>query len=136
MNENLWRKIGPISGWVAVLIAVVIFFIGRSNQSKSLEVELISRSTLVDENVPRAKQQIEVFYKGRSIPNYVILQCRIVNTGGQPIRRSDYEENLRLKFDGTTEIISIEQKSSEPKDMKIDPYVESQSTIVFPTVLL
>jgi hypothetical protein len=136
MGENFWTKISAISGVVAVIIAVWLFLIGRSDQSKKLEVELIARSTLVDENMPRAKPQIEVLYAGRKIPNYVILQIRIKNSGGQPIRSSDYEEHVRLKFDNIAEILSIEQILSRPKELQITPSIEGRSSIVLPMVLL
>jgi hypothetical protein len=136
MRENFWTMIGAIAAVVAVVFTVWFFWQGRIDQSKKFEVELIARSILVDESMPRVKQQIEVLYAGRKIPNYVILQFRIANTGGQPIRSSDYEEHVRLKFDNVAEILSIEQISSDPKELHISPSIDGLSDVLFPTVLL
>jgi hypothetical protein len=136
MREKFWTVIGSIAGVLGVIFAVWFFFQGRSDQSKKLEIELIARSVLVDENVSRAKQRIEILYDGRKIPNYVILQFRVANSGGQPIRSNDYEEPFRLNFANVAEVLSIEQVSSNPKQLQVVSSVASQSSVVFPTVLL
>lgn len=136
MRENFWTIIGSIAGVLAVLFTVWFFVLGRSDQSKKIGIEMIARSTLVDENVSRAKQRIEILYDGRKIPNYVILQFRVANTGGQPIRSSDYEEPLSLHLDNVAEILSIEQVSSNPKQLQVAPSIETRSSVKFPTVLL
>jgi hypothetical protein len=136
MSNKFWTVIGSIAGVVAVILTVWLFLQGRSDQSKKLEVELIARSTLVDENVTRTKQRIEILYDGRKIPNYTILQFRVVNTGGQPIRSTDYEEHFRLRFANVAEILSIEQVSANPKQLQVTPSVENPSSVLFPTILL
>jgi len=136
MSNKFWTVIGSIAGVVAVIVTVWLFLQGRSDQSKKLEVELIARSTLVDENVTRTKQRIEILYDGRKIPNYTILQFRVVNTGGQPIRSTDYEEHFRLRFANVAEILSIEQVSANPKQLQVTPSVENPSSVLFPSILL
>jgi hypothetical protein len=113
--------ISTIAAVLGVGVGIFVFVQGRSEQSKKLEVELISQSTLVDERVHGGKQRIVILYDNRPIPNYGIFQFRVVNTGGQPIRDTDYAEPLVLSFENVSEILSAEQVSSDPKDLTITP---------------
>jgi len=85
-----------LAGVLAVAVAVFVFINQRSDSSKRLSVELITRSILVDEEVSDAERPLELIYGGRPVENFAILQCRISNTGGQPIRSADYESPVRL----------------------------------------
>ena len=136
MKEKVWTVIGSIAGVLGVIFAIWFFYQGRVDQSKKLGIEMISRSILVDENVSRTKQRIEILYDGRKIANYAILQFRVSNAGGQPIRSSDYEEQLRLHFENISEILSIEQVSSSTKQLQVVPSIERPSSLVFPSILL
>jgi hypothetical protein len=140
MKENMWTIIGSIAGVLAVIFTVWFFYQGRSDQSKKFEIELFARSSLFDESVSHTKRRIEILYDGRKIPNYVILQFRVANTGGQPIRGDDYEEPVKLHFKNVAEILSIEQKSADPKELTISPTIEKktdgQPYIQFPRTLL
>ncbi len=125
--RSFWNIISAIAGVLAVAITVFVFFQARSEQRKTLEIELIARSTLVDEKVSRPGERFEVIYDGRTIYNYVILQLRVANIGGQPIRSSDYEDPIQLKFDNVIEILSTEQLSSDPKALQVNAQVNGQS---------
>jgi hypothetical protein len=138
MRGNFWTVIGSIAGVLAVIFTVWFFLQGRSEQSKKLEIELIARSILVDETVSRAKQRVEILYDGRKISNYVILQLRVANTGGQSIRHTDYEEHFWLHFGNVMEILSAEQVSSDPTQLQIKPALCSPDcqSVGLPPVLL
>ena len=96
-SGGFWTILGGIVAVIGLVFTVLTFWQGSTEKSKALNVELISQSSLVNENV-RHKSQIVVLYDNRPIPNYVSLQFRVVNNGAQAIRSADYEDNFYLSF--------------------------------------
>jgi len=135
MNKALWNIIAALAGLLAVAVAVFVFSREQAAQRKSLEVELVSRLALVDERLAESQKRIEVLYDGRKIPNFAVLQFRVANVGGQPIRTADFETPIEVKFGGVGEILSAEQRSSSPGDLKVSPIVKGEA-IEIPGVLL
>jgi hypothetical protein len=133
--RGIWEIVAGISGILAVAVAVFVFMQGRSEQSKKVEIQLIASSTLVDAAVSGAARGIEILYAGHKIPNYALLQLRVVNVGGQPIRSADYETPIEIGIQNVSEILSAEQTSADPPGMNATPFV-SGKTIQMPPVLL
>jgi hypothetical protein len=135
-REYFWAIVGALAGVVGVIVSVAFFFSGRSEQARAIGVELISRSVLVDEHVLSARQgRLQVLYDGKEIPNYAILQFRVSNTGNQPIRSVDYEENVGLHFWDLERVLSVEEVSADPGDVSVTCNVNGDH-VAFSNVLL
>ncbi len=117
--KNLWNIIGAVAGALAVAVTLFVFYQGRADQEKAVRVDLLARSKIVDEKLPRPGRSIELLYNGRKIPNYEVLQFRITNTGRQPIRKADYESPITLDFSNISEILSVDQTGSSPDELKV-----------------
>ncbi|MCK4830248.1 hypothetical protein KA005_81775 [bacterium] len=117
--RSIWNIISAIAGLLAIGVAVFVFLYGRSAENKQIEVKLISRSVLVDQNVSRSGRPIEILYDGRKISNFAILTCRVANIGGQAIRSADYEKPIGLRFSNTKALLSAEQTASDPEGLGI-----------------
>ena len=68
-----------------------------------------------------------MLYDGKEIPNYSILQCRVANIGGQPIRGIDYEQPITLRFLNIKELLSVEETASEPQNLAITALIKQNS---------
>src|SRR5438128_1189257 len=136
MRDSLWSVIGAIAGILAVGVTIYVFFWEREDKSKRISVELVSRSTLVNTDLSaRNGDKIEVLYAGKKIPNYSILQFRITNSGGQPIRSEDYENPIELNFTNLSEILSAAAVGSDPANLPVTTNVANGS-ITLSKVLL
>ena len=125
--KNFWNVVSAIAAILAVGVAVFVFFYSRTAESKRIEVELVSRSVLVDESVTRSGRPVEVLYAGRKIPNFAIIQCRVSNVGRKPIQGADYEKPITLAFSNITEVLSAEQTASDPSGLVIQATVIQNS---------
>lgn len=133
--KSIWNIVSALAGILAVGVAVFVFFYARSSETKRIEVQIISKSSLVNESVSKSNQTIEVLYGGKKIPNYSILQCRIANIGGQPIRSADYEKPIALSLLNIRELLSAEQIASDPQNLKVKTLIK-QNTIELSNDLL
>ncbi len=82
-----------------------------------------------------AAKGIEVVYAGRRIPNYAILQVRVANTGGQPIRSTDYEMPVQIGVSDVSEILSVEQGSADPPGLDAKPTIAGTNIQLAPLLL-
>jgi hypothetical protein len=122
LGAGFWTILSGIVGMIGLVFTVLTFWQWSSDKSKALNVELISQSSLVNENVHH-KPQIVVLYDNRQITNYVSLQFSVVNNGAQVIRSADYEDNFYLSFSNISEILDAELVSSDPKHLPVKPEV-------------
>lgn len=134
--RNIWNIVSAVAAVAAVAIALFVFFQGRLDQRKQLSVELLSRSSLVNESLDPADRGIEVMLNGRVIPNYANFQIRIMNSGGRPILGEDFETPLTLWFTGVSEIVSVDQTGGDPVGLKVQPHVASPQEVVIQPGLL
>lgn len=124
-----------IAGLLAVGVSAFVYIEGRSEQTKKLDMELIGRSTLVDTTVSGVAKGIEVVYAGRKIANYSILQVRVANVGGQPIRSSDYEAPVEIGVQNVAEVLSADQSSASAEGLTSSPTISGNNVRLTPALL-
>jgi hypothetical protein len=117
--KNIWSIISGVAAVIAVSLTLFIFFHSELVNRKSLEITLISQTSLVNEELGSNKAKLEVRYDGKSIRNYTLLQFRIENTGRQTIRKEDFYTPLTIDISGAEAIISWEKVSSDPNNIDI-----------------
>ena len=135
MGKGIWEAMGAVAGLLAVAVAIFVFVQGRSEQSKKIEVQLVARSTLVDTAMSSAAKGIEILYSGRKVPNYAILQFRVANVGAQPIRSGDYEVPVEIEVQDASEILSVEQSSSDPQGLDAKPTIAGTKIQMAPVLM-
>lgn len=129
MGKNIWSIVGGLAAVIALALSIFIFFHGEIGKKRNLEVSLVSRAHLINEDVS-GKRKLAVTYNGRSIPNFSLLQIRAENSGRQPIRVEDYSESLSIQISGTEEVVSAEKVASDPSDLSVRPSISDGSITV------
>jgi hypothetical protein len=119
--------VSTVTGILALALAALAFLQQRTIDSKRLQVQLLSQSSLLNDSFSRSKGPFEVLYEGRKIPNFSILNLRIANVGGQPILADDFRTPLSLDLTGISEILSARQTGADPDSLQIDPTIDGES---------
>jgi hypothetical protein len=116
LRDPIWQFVGAIVAIAAIGISIVLFYLGQPKHELQV-LEDISTS-LVDVR-PEAEGLIEIFYKGKAVPNVSLIQLRIRNSGNQAILPSGYVENLAFTFDSSIEIIDYLVTHTEPGNLGV-----------------
>ncbi len=134
MGKNIWSAVSGLAAVIAVVLSFFIFFHSEVGKQKNLDVSLVSRALLVDEDVG-SKRKLAVTYDQRPISNFSLLQIRVENSGSQPIRKEDFSESLSIHISGAKEVVSAEKVASDPSDLLVSPSL-SNTTITVANLLL
>lgn len=134
MNDRLWQIIGAGSAVIAILISLVTFYWGQKENERALSAQVLSNSTLLNQDITKADKDLRLVYKDKEIPNIAISQIRISNSGRQPIRTLDIEVPISFNL-GNSEIISSKVVSSNPQGLPID-IVNEKKAITVSKILL
>src|SRR5206468_7989831 len=128
--RDTWGIVGVIVSLLAVGVTVVFFLLGRNDQKKALGVELVSRSVLVGERISGSTGSLQLMYDGQPIPNYAIVQVRVSNSGSQPIRSTDYEEQINLRFANVEKVLSAKKASSDPSELDVPTWLSGTDVML------
>ena len=134
MKDRFWQIVAATAAVIAVLFAVVTFFLSQRANNKALTVEVISNSTLLNVELSKATKDLRLIYKDRDIPNLTISQIRISNTGRQPIRSDDIEVPICINLE-SIEIISSKILLSNPSALAITTVNSAQSVLLSKSLL-
>jgi hypothetical protein len=134
MTNRVVQIIGVIITVLSILIMIGIFYMNQRSSRKELTTEIISSSTLLNAGITNTNKDLRLIYKNKDIPNVVITNVRVSNTGSQPIRSSDIEVNLKIYMD-CVEIISSKVASTNPKDMPISTSIEGLTVVISKALL-
>lgn len=113
-SKYFWQLLGTILAIAAIVATYDVFF--RSRPSKALDVVLQPPVSLVEVR-PEVAADIEIRYKGQSVPNASVLQIRIENSGNQPILETDYSRPLSFSFPAQHELAEVAVDSSDPSNL-------------------
>jgi len=133
--RSKWTVVSGVVGIIALSLTVTFFLIGRSAEKKGILVELVSRSILVGADMGKLDSPLKLLYDGTEIPNYAVVQVRVSNTGGQPIRSTEYEAPIRLLFRNVDRVLSAGKASSDPAELDV-PLVLDGAAVVAPSILM
>jgi len=113
-RKYFWQLLGTILAIGAIFATYDVFY--RTRPSKALNVVLQPPVSLVEIR-PEVAADIEIRYKGHSVPNASVLQVRIENAGNQPISKDDYFRPLSFSFPAEHELADVAVASSDPSNL-------------------
>ncbi len=139
MPSNIVEIITAVAGLLGVSVAIVTFLVTRHEQkrqlAKGLEVALTGSTRLRTGDVARFGNKLKLVYEGKEVADLSILQVRVKNSGGQPIRPEDFVEPVRINIQDALELVSVELINSEPRGLKIKASVSGSTAILDSTLL-
>ena len=104
--------------WLSVIVAVLALAMSlglyfNSRPVKKLRVEILSNSALVSINTAMAKD-LQVLYKGVAVQTLSLILLKVVNTGTEPIKESDYSEPIRMTMSQSASIGEVSVQETRP----------------------
>ena len=118
---------------IIILVALFVIF-SLQIRKKTLTYTILTNSSLVSDS-DKAKDNIQIHYKGKVIPNVRLVEIRIKNSGNLPIRPDDYVEPLRIR-PSSSNILSGEVRDTYSLGASIEKELSNQSEIVLSKTLL
>ncbi|WP_405683274.1 hypothetical protein [Streptomyces sp. NBC_00057] len=95
--------LGVLGAVVSILGLVLAFFSHQRHQRTRIGYRIVADSPLV-QNVDGI-ENLGIHYDGRVLNKPRLMVLEIINTGNTPIRREDYQDDLKAKFPGVVEIV-------------------------------
>lgn len=105
------------------------------SQTKRLSIDLYDWTPLVSIS-PEASSDIAVSYKGQPVKNLSLVQVRLRNSGGQPIKPEDYIEPVKLIFPETSEVAETYTINSSPQNIGLMAEKSAQNAVTISRTLL
>ena len=116
-RDSIWQFVGAIISLFAVFASYNIF--KRQRRYKKISFEVISNSALVNVK-DEVKSKMQILFDNKPVNDVHLLIVRIINSGNEPIVKSDYETPIDLEFSDKTEVLETDVIHVSPESMKVD----------------
>jgi hypothetical protein len=103
LAADKWAVIGALTGVMAILVAIGLFWLQARRQRKSLGYEVTDRALV--QVGPEARGKVQIQYEGVEVTNVHFLQVVLRNTGNIPILREDFEREILLSLSDSIELL-------------------------------
>jgi hypothetical protein len=127
-----------VPSWIAAAItaiALVLTYLTYRNRHGKKRLEYVVTTSTQLLPGPLVKD-LQVSHKGSVVENPSLTIVRIVNTGDQPIKASDFESNLTVKFDGVHELASATWTATRPPDLRPEIEIDGGRVVhIKPTLI-
>src|SRR5437879_650952 len=97
--------ISDVASWIGVPITLAALIVGYityrvQRGKKRLQYVVVSRTRIVP---PDVSPSLDVTFRGHKVSDASIVVIRIVNTGDKAIPREDFESDMRIRLNGSSE---------------------------------
>ena len=130
MSNKFWTIISALAAIIAVPVAFWVYYATVRDQSREIEVVVLSKTNLLNPDAGRARDKLKMTYQGKEVRDVSIIRARVKNSGRQPISDSDFEEPIQIVLDGIDDLISAEVVEPQPPSLKMDAEVQNSSKAV------
>ncbi|MFE9889004.1 hypothetical protein [Streptomyces scopuliridis] len=124
--ELIFAAVGSLLALLAIIAAYDIYL--RQNKIKRLGYRIVTNSPLVSPDAGRL-DRLRVAYDSRRLDDPRLVVLRLINSGGQEIRREDFQGDLRAVFDGGTRITSVVGVTTHPEGMSVPGVAQEDSEL-------
>lgn len=113
IRDQAWQFIGAVIGLVALIVSVVIYFLGRKHKHLSYSIIASEPLLTVDEAL---SGEIKVSFNDELVQDIHLLIIKITNSGNVAIEESDFKLPLAFAF-GNAKMLSYEVIDSPPQGL-------------------
>lgn len=131
LRDPMWQFIGVVIGIIALIIT---FLFWKQRQRKALSYEILSNTPLlsIEEKI---KGKLQIIFDGNSVENVHLIEVKLVNSGNEPIKPSDYERPINLTFGEDSRVLTSEVIETIPDNLKMELYTDEKSVKLSPILL-
>ncbi len=117
---------------IAIVVTIILYLIQR--QRKSLSWEIISNTPLlsIDEEI---RGDLQVLFAGKPVHDVQLIIFKIINSGNVPIKSTDYERPIKLKFGENALILTAKVTEKTPSSLETPIKNEGTSVVLEPTLM-
>jgi hypothetical protein len=121
MNNLLTFLRDPASRTVlavlALCVSIVVFLVGQWWwRRKALTYTVLETSVLTVHETIRGR--VQILFDGEPAKNVSFLLIKLINTGHEPIRASDFERALRFDCGAEGKILTLDVEETNPQNLK------------------
>ena len=98
MNIILQVGLVALSAALPVILAILARSFRRLRPDRELTFRLQSQAQLPELDLGAEAGLLEMKWAGRPINKLVISRWSLINSGAQPVRRNDFDDDLRIQF--------------------------------------
>lgn len=124
LKDPVWTFVAVIVGVIAIVVTIVL----SDRPIKKLRVDILSNSPLVSINT-EAPKELQILYKAKPVQTLSVILLRLVNTGTEPIRESDYSEPIRMSLSRSAEIGEVVVQETRPDGIPLAPTVIASNQV-------
>ncbi len=131
-RDPIWQFVGAVISFIAILASYNIF--KRQGRQKKFSFEIISNSALVNVK-DDIKSKLQLLFDKKPVNDVHLLIVRIINSGNEPIVKSDYETPINLNFSDNSEVLETDVINVSPESMKVEVNSTKESASIQPLLL-
>jgi len=131
ISEKRKFIIGTILAILAIFIAIVIAIL--SNTQKELNYQITSSTELI--NSKETFKDLEVLVAGKKVTKASVYSIKVINSGDEPVKKSDFDNNISIYFDDKETIYRINIKKTIPNNLALITNIDRNSLNIYPLLL-
>ena len=115
-RDSIWQFYGAIIGILALIVAIVIFFLQKKDKKISYAIEQKTKIVSFSDEV---EDRLEIFYKGNRVKEVMLLVIKIENCGNVPIKAGDFSSDIIIKLNKDAKILQSKILNQNPENLNI-----------------
>lgn len=123
--------VGVLVGVISITISIIFYFKQRKFTEMSYQSEITNLIDIKEE----IKPDLKIYYKDDSIEKIHLFKIKIKNTGSVSIKSSDYEEEIRIRFDEDSQILDSNVVEYTPDNLSIIHKFDKNTITIMPLLL-
>jgi hypothetical protein len=131
-RDPIWQFVGAIISVIAIFVSYVFF--KRQGKQKRISYEVISNTALVNVK-DDVKSKMQIFFEKKPVIDIHLIIVKIINSGNEPIVKSDYETPINIEFDDKSETLEAEVIKVSPDDLKVEIENTKETVSIKPLLL-
>jgi hypothetical protein len=131
-RDPIWQFVGALIGILAIMLSLYIF--KRQGRLKKLSFEIITNSALVNVK-DDVKSKMQILFDNKPVNDLRLLIIRIINSGNEPIVKSDYETPINVEFSDKSEVLETDVIKVLPESMKVQIGNKGKAISIEPLLL-
>lgn len=131
-GESWWQGIGVVAGLILTAISIILTI--RYNKKKKLSYKIIYSEALFDIS-RQLKKDLKITYMDLEVRQLNVLKIQIINNGGVPIKKDDFDGNMELCLKDCITFFSIDVTDLYPENLKVFTSSYEEKIIISPLLL-
>lgn len=132
--DGLWAAFSVLVAIAALAFSVFVFLQDKTKEESGFSASILSKSNLVNTEFKDDTKNVKLTYAGKPVDNLTQINLEISNTGGKPIKKSDFEGPITIDLCDVETVIRAEKVTSDPVELQTSIAAGTQVVTVDPVL--